>query len=204
MPNNNFNERIRELREKKGLSQEELANLSGLSLRTIQRIEKGETNPLGDTKRKIVKILDFLPDLDFNDEGNIVEKIDFLQNMVVKYEYPFMLFVLSLLLILCLGFYGGIIIFGLIIGLFSLVLLVMSTNYHLKNKGFKKGCKYLITTLSLALIYLYLMGSIVPVRHVSISSVNGVTTKIEKNYITGKSDTTITVQKTNVNSLKPY
>ena len=38
--------RIKELRKQKGMSQEFLAEESGLSLRTIQRIENGETNQL--------------------------------------------------------------------------------------------------------------------------------------------------------------
>ena len=41
--------RLKELRNRKGLSQEQLAEDSCLSLRTIQRIEKNETVPRGDT-----------------------------------------------------------------------------------------------------------------------------------------------------------
>ena len=40
--------RVKELRNQKGISQEFLAEESGLSLRTIQRIEKGESNPTGE------------------------------------------------------------------------------------------------------------------------------------------------------------
>lgn len=45
--------KLKALRINKGLSQEKLASDSGLSLRTIQRIEAGETNPYGDTLLKL-------------------------------------------------------------------------------------------------------------------------------------------------------
>ncbi len=50
--------KIKELRTRKGISQDELAEKSGLSLRTIQRIENGETEPLGDSLKKIAHALD--------------------------------------------------------------------------------------------------------------------------------------------------
>ncbi|MDW5288773.1 helix-turn-helix domain-containing protein [Formosa sp. PL04] len=51
----------KELRKEKGLSQEELAKSSGLSLRTIQRFENGETEPSGETLRRISSALDLTP-----------------------------------------------------------------------------------------------------------------------------------------------
>ncbi len=52
---NNFDigKRIKELRNRKGLSQEDLADLSQLSLRTIQRIENGETEARGDSLKRL-------------------------------------------------------------------------------------------------------------------------------------------------------
>lgn len=50
--------RIKELRIRKGLSQEKLAELSGLSVRTIQRIENGETEARGDSLLRLSKSLD--------------------------------------------------------------------------------------------------------------------------------------------------
>ncbi len=47
MERSDLAKRVKELRTKKGLSQEQLAEASGLSLRTIQRIENGETLPRG-------------------------------------------------------------------------------------------------------------------------------------------------------------
>ena len=50
--------KIKELRNRKRLSQEELAEKSELSLRTIQRIENGQTEPLGDSLKKIAAALE--------------------------------------------------------------------------------------------------------------------------------------------------
>ena len=55
MKNSKLSERVTELRNRKGFSQEVLAEDSGLSLRTIQRIENGETPPRGDTLQRIAK-----------------------------------------------------------------------------------------------------------------------------------------------------
>ncbi|MGQ7869024.1 helix-turn-helix domain-containing protein [Sunxiuqinia sp. sy24] len=62
MTNMNTHYRIKELRETKGLSQEELSEKTGVSLRTIQRIESGESVPRGSTLRTITSSLDVAPD----------------------------------------------------------------------------------------------------------------------------------------------
>ncbi|WP_104385459.1 helix-turn-helix domain-containing protein [Sphingobacterium sp. HMA12] len=46
------------IRLEKGLTQQELAELSGLTSRTIQRIEKGEVIPYGDSVRKLAQALE--------------------------------------------------------------------------------------------------------------------------------------------------
>ncbi len=53
MESSELQRRVKELRVKQGLSQEELAEKTGLSLRTIQRIEKGESVPRGDTLKRL-------------------------------------------------------------------------------------------------------------------------------------------------------
>lgn len=53
--------RLKELRLQKGMSQEMLAEESGLSLRTIQRIENGETNPTGDSLKRLANGLNVNP-----------------------------------------------------------------------------------------------------------------------------------------------
>ncbi len=50
--------RLTEFRKAKGLSQETLAEEAGISLRTLQRIEKEGTNPHGDTLKRIAEVLD--------------------------------------------------------------------------------------------------------------------------------------------------
>ena len=54
--------RLKELRKQKGMSQELLAEESGLSLRTIQRIENGETNPTGESLKRLSNALNVNPD----------------------------------------------------------------------------------------------------------------------------------------------
>ena len=62
MTNKELAQKIKKLRVRKGFSQEELSERSGLSLRTIQRIENGETEPRGDSLRRIAFALDVTSD----------------------------------------------------------------------------------------------------------------------------------------------
>ena len=62
MKNSDLAIRIKELRTRKGLSQDELATTCGLSLRTIQRIENGETEPRGDTLQRLALAFGVAPD----------------------------------------------------------------------------------------------------------------------------------------------
>ena len=57
-----LSKKVKELRSRKGLSQEQLAEISGLSLRTIQRIENGETEPRGETLKRLMNALEVAPD----------------------------------------------------------------------------------------------------------------------------------------------
>lgn len=51
-------QKIKTLRNRKGFSQEELSEKTGLSLRTIQRIENGETEPRGDSLKRLALVFD--------------------------------------------------------------------------------------------------------------------------------------------------
>jgi uncharacterized Tic20 family protein len=62
MENFDLTKKVKELRTRKGLSQEQLADLSLLSLRTIQRIENGENVPRGDTLKRLAVTLQVSPD----------------------------------------------------------------------------------------------------------------------------------------------
>jgi len=62
MPNLDLAQRIKVLRNRKGISQDVLAEESSLSLRTIQRIENNETVPRGDTLKRLAIALNTSPD----------------------------------------------------------------------------------------------------------------------------------------------
>ncbi|MGZ4011505.1 MAG: helix-turn-helix domain-containing protein [Flavisolibacter sp.] len=57
MSHQKIGERIKALRIQSGISQDELSQSTQLSLRTIQRIENGETEPRGDSLKRIAKAL---------------------------------------------------------------------------------------------------------------------------------------------------
>lgn len=196
MENQDFSKEIKELRNRKGLSQEELANLAGLSLRTIQRIEKGETNPLGDTKRKIISILESYPDTDFSKRPTTLEKNSFLQRIGIKYDHLLIIHLFSYLGILIgIAVVPIFILISLIFNFLTLIALFMSAVHQKKMKGYKKGMKYFVMPMFTIMVYIFLISLRIPGKTIEISSENGVTTRIERNFITGKSDTTITKQK---------
>ena len=62
MDKNHLSIKLKALRHQKGMSQEVLAEASGLSLRTIQRIENGDTNPTGDSLKRLANALNINPD----------------------------------------------------------------------------------------------------------------------------------------------
>lgn len=64
---------IKELRIKKGLTQDELAEKTELSTRTIQRIENGEVDPRAYSLQMIAKALDVDFTL-FTDDGSQIDK----------------------------------------------------------------------------------------------------------------------------------
>ncbi|WP_139377518.1 helix-turn-helix domain-containing protein [Daejeonella lutea] len=57
MKNTDLAEKIKELRNQAGLSQELLAEKCQLSLRTVQRIENGESAPRGDSLNRLAGVL---------------------------------------------------------------------------------------------------------------------------------------------------
>jgi transcriptional regulator with XRE-family HTH domain len=59
--NKNLAKRVKELRKRNGITQELLAENSGLSLRTVQRIENGETQPTGDSIKRLSSALNVTP-----------------------------------------------------------------------------------------------------------------------------------------------
>lgn len=86
---NEIGKKIKELRKKKGLSQEELAEAASINLRTIQRIENNESEPRGNTLNQICKVL----------EINAEEILDYGKQTDNSYLIYFNLTVLSFLVI---------------------------------------------------------------------------------------------------------
>ncbi|WP_142530450.1 helix-turn-helix domain-containing protein [Pedobacter westerhofensis] len=62
MKNTEMAQKIKALRNRKGFSQEQLASAAQINLRTVQRIEAGDTEPRGDTLKRISSALDIDPD----------------------------------------------------------------------------------------------------------------------------------------------
>jgi uncharacterized Tic20 family protein len=62
MNNKDLAKKVRVLRSRKGYSQEVLSEKTGLSLRTIQRIENGETEPRGDSLKRLAIVFEVSPD----------------------------------------------------------------------------------------------------------------------------------------------
>lgn len=73
MVNLNAVNNIKQLRQQSGVSQEELAGKAGLSLRTVQRVENGETEPRGDTLKRIANCLNVAP-------ADLLKKQDLIQD----------------------------------------------------------------------------------------------------------------------------
>jgi transcriptional regulator with XRE-family HTH domain len=84
MENKKLAQGVKELRKRKGLSQDELAKESGLSLRTVQRVENGETESTGETLKRISTVLDVTPKelIEWNNKKEIPKK-----TVKTKYEY---------------------------------------------------------------------------------------------------------------------
>lgn len=82
-------QKIVEIRKRKGLSQEALSDLARINLRTLQRIEKGETEPLGNTLKSLCNVL----------EINIEDILDYGKIEDNKFLQFFYLSVLSFIII---------------------------------------------------------------------------------------------------------
>ena len=81
--------KIKELRIKNAYSQEKLAEVSGLTLRTIQRIENEETVPHGDTLKRIASVFGVPSELFVNTPKQEDESIITLLNLA---QLGFLLF----------------------------------------------------------------------------------------------------------------
>ncbi len=110
MKNQELSKQIKELRNLKELSQEELSEKSGLSLRTVQRIENGESTPRGDTLKRLADALEISPDNFIDIQNSENTNLNYHLSDIVRlikipwYIIGFTLFGAAL------GFLGGIIL----------------------------------------------------------------------------------------------
>ncbi|MBS2099006.1 helix-turn-helix domain-containing protein [Carboxylicivirga linearis] len=141
--------KIKELRERNGLSQEELCENSGISLRTIQRIENGESVPRGSTLKMIASTLNVSSDSLINtlDEETTLES-DSVKTKINKIRFPWYIFgytvigassafligiILTLLNILPKTEYGGLIVISASI-LCGAIGMIIGKGVESKNK----------------------------------------------------------------------
>ncbi len=82
-------DRLRELRQKKGLTQEELAERLHLGRRQIHRYEKGLSEPSGDVVSRIAVEFNVSTDYLLGLTSEIIQRLDELQPEEIKLVYAF-------------------------------------------------------------------------------------------------------------------
>lgn len=89
MTQNEIGKRVTEERVRLGMSQEDLAHASLLSLRTIQRMESGQTSPRGDTLKRLAAALkvpvEDLIDSELEEDENLVVLMNLTQLAFVAF-----------------------------------------------------------------------------------------------------------------------
>ena len=68
-----LSEKIKFLRKKKGISQQQLADLLDIHLTNLNRLEKGHSQPSLDVIKKMVTIFEVSADYLLNDDANSIE-----------------------------------------------------------------------------------------------------------------------------------
>ena len=101
----NYQTNIKELRELKCISQEKLSEDSGVSLRTIQRIESGESTPRESTLTSIAETLGVTTDYLIYNPHEVITEEQEIYNKAPKKRFRFAWYRLSFTLIgISLGF----------------------------------------------------------------------------------------------------
>ncbi|MBQ0768241.1 MAG: helix-turn-helix domain-containing protein [Bizionia sp.] len=97
---NAIGKKIRDVRKRKGLSQEELAESAKVNLRTIQRIENNESEPRGKTVNLICDVLDINAEdiLDYGKQADKSYLIIFHLSVIVFLAIPVGNIILPLIL----------------------------------------------------------------------------------------------------------
>ena len=108
---------IKKLRLQKGWSQAELAQFSGLSIRTIQRVEKGDKPGL-ETLKSLAAVFDL-------EAADFQQKVEFMENYEVsKDEEKAFKYVQGVK-----GFYGNLITYVLVIAMLFVINLITYSDY---------------------------------------------------------------------------
>jgi transcriptional regulator with XRE-family HTH domain len=144
----NVGARIKQLRLLAGLSQDQLAEHSGLSLRSIQRIEHGDTVPRGDSLQRISKALNVT-----------VETLTRYREVAATSERPEMKDDPKIPLIIILSAFGY--LWHPLLGVISpgiLWLIFRNSTIGVQEMGVKVIRLRLLFCLILALVYAYLFS----------------------------------------------
>jgi len=145
MANTELSKRIKELRIKRGMSQDQLADISGLSLRTIQRVESGDNTPRGDTLSRLATALQVTTE-EIIDLQNIAHnQINSADNGSKRFfddwKRPIIYYLLSIgILVISLLFESNIFLkISLVLCMIGILILVYSTIYQFSMKRWKVG-----------------------------------------------------------------
>lgn len=160
MANTELSKRIKELRLKRGMSQDQLADVSGLSLRTIQRVESGDNIPRGDTISRLATALQVTTEevLDLQNIADNQENSPDKQskNFFDDWKKPVFYFFLSICILVMGGLSGNFIVMKICFALciVALLMLVYSTIHLFSKKRWKAG----LLTLFIFLISVFGFG----------------------------------------------
>ena len=182
---NEIGKKIREVRKKKGLSQEELAESSKVNLRTIQRIENNESEPRGKTLSLICEVLDINTEdvLDYGKQDDKSYLIIFHLSVIVFLAIPVGNIILPLILwltkkdkIIGLKEIGANLLnFQIIWTVFSFISIIAFALFKIMHYGDHKILFYIF-------IGLYALNIILPIFF-AIKTNNGKTKSLYPNFI---------------------
>lgn len=159
-----------EIRKRKGLTQEELAEYANINLRTVQRVENGETEPRGHTLSVICNVLEINIE-DILDYGRVEDKnffiyfnLSVISGMVIPFGdiiVPLILWLVKRDKIIGLNNYGKNLLFfriGFNILLFTVTVISMVMSMNRLKEDFANNLSsiftvYIVIYLLFTLIY---------------------------------------------------
>ena len=145
MANTELSKRIKELRFKRGMSQDQLADISWLSLRTVQRVESVQNIPRVDTLSRLASALQVsteeiveLQNLE-NDHDSPTDKDS--TNFFDDWKRPIFYYLLSICILVISGLFRSNIILMIcsVLCVIGLLMLTYSTIYQLSKRRWRAG-----------------------------------------------------------------